>query len=64
MANNLEDLNRQIEEQQQKVLKAEEHYSSVKNNLSKLGEDYYKTTMLTIKDCVGLNLVVLSKPLL
>lgn len=50
MADNLEDINRQIEEQQQKVLKAEEHYSSVKNNLSKLGEDYYKTTMLTIEE--------------
>ena len=50
MADNLEDLNRQLEEAQKKVVDAEKQYSSTRDELSKIGDAYYKTTMLTVKE--------------
>lgn len=50
MAENLEDLNRQLEEAQQKVVDSENLYSSRREQLSKMGEEHYKTTMLTIEE--------------
>lgn len=50
MADNLEDLNRQLEEAQNKATKAEKEYSSVRDQLSKMGDEYYKTTLLTVEE--------------
>lgn len=47
---NLEDLNRQLAEAQERATKAEEYYTHTREQLSKIGENYYKTTMLTVEE--------------
>ena len=50
MADNLEELNRQLEAAQQKVTEAENNYSETREQLSKMGDEYYKATLLTVKE--------------
>jgi len=50
MADNLEELNKQLEDAQSRLTEAENKYSDSRERLSKIGEEYYKTTMLTIDE--------------
>lgn len=48
MADNLEDLNRQLAEAQERSTQIEQEYSTNRQNLSKIGKEYFKESLLTL----------------